>query len=148
VIRLPALGESVWAMRGGGAWHESPRLKSPQRAQVSKCQKLGEGLFLTSSVTAFDKMGRERAFREVSQKMLLARTWGDAYGYYLVATGRAEVMIDPVMSLWDAAPLLTIITEAGGQFTDWQGTPTIYSEEAVATNGLLHEEIITITSRE
>ena len=145
VIQLPALGEAVWAMRGSGAWHESPRFKSPQQAQVSKCQELGEGLFLTSSVTAFDKLGRDGAFREISHKMLLTRTWGDAYGYYLVATGRAEVMIDPIMSLWDAAPLLTIITEAGGRFTDWQGTPTIYGEEAVATNRLLHEEIIAVT---
>jgi fructose-1,6-bisphosphatase/inositol monophosphatase family enzyme len=62
-----------------------------------------------------------------------------------VATGRADVMIDPIMSLWDAAPLLTIITEAGGRFSDWQGTPTIYSEEDIATNEFLHEEIIAIT---
>ena len=147
VIRLPALGESVWAMRGAGTWHESPCYKSPQRAQVSKCQKLGEGLFLTSSVTAFDKMGRTGAFQEIAQKMLLTRTWGDAYGYYLVATGRAEVMIDPMMSLWDAGPLLTIIAEAGGHFSDWQGVPTIYGKEAVATNGLLHGEIIATTRR-
>ena len=147
VIRLPALGEMVWAMRGGGAWHESPRSKSAQQACVSKCRELGEGLFLTSSVTAFDQMGRDDAFRDISQKMLLTRTWGDAYGYYLVATGRAEVMIDPIMSVWDAAPLLTIIEEAGGRFTDWQGKPTIYGEEAVATNGLLHEEIIAVTRR-
>jgi len=147
VIRLPALSETVWAMRGGGTWHDSPRFQLPQKIQVSKSQKLGEGLFLTSSVTAFDQMGRERAFREIAQKMLLTRTWGDAYGYYLVATGRAEVMIDPILSVWDAAPLLTIITEAGGLFSDWQGTPTIYGKEAVATNGLVHEEITAITRR-
>ena len=147
VIRLPALDEAVWAMRGGGAWHESSRFKSPQRAQVSKCQELRDGLFLTSSVMAFDQVGRKGAFQEIALKMLLTRTWGDAYGYYLVATGRAEVMIDPIMSLWDTGPLLTIITEAGGQFSDWQGTPTIYGEEAVATNGILHEEIIAATQR-
>ena len=147
VIRLPALGESVWAMRGGGAWHESSRFKSPQKAHVSKRRELREGLFLTSSLTAFDKLEREEAFREIAQRTLLTRTWGDAYGYYLVATGRAEVMIDPILSLWDAGPLLTILTEAGGRFSDWQGTPTICGEEAVATNGLLHEEIIAITRR-
>ena len=90
-------------------------------------------------------MGRGGAFREISQKMLLTRTWGDAYGYYLVATGRAEVMIDPIMSLWDAGPLLTIIEEAGGRFSDWQGTPTIYGKEAIASNGLLHDDIIAMT---
>ncbi len=147
VIRLPALGEAVWAVRGGGAWHESPRFKTPRQTQVSKCQDVREGLFLTSSVTSFDKMGREDAFREISRKMLLTRTWGDAYGYYLVATGRAEVMIDPIMSLWDAGPLQTIMEEAGGRFTDWQGAPTIYGEEAVASNGILHDEIIAVTRR-
>lgn len=147
VIRLPALDETVWAMRGEGAWHESPRFKTPQRTQVSPCQKLEEGLFLTSSVTAFENMGRDGALREISRKMLLTRTWGDAYGYYLVATGRAEVMIDPILSLWDAAPLLTILTEAGGRFSDWQGSPTINGEEAVASNGLLHDEIMAITAQ-
>ena len=67
----------------------------------------------------------------------LARTWGDGYGYLMVATGRAEVMIDPVMNLWDVAPLQPIIEEAGGQFTDWKGQPTIHSGEAIATNGLV-----------
>lgn len=145
VIQLPALGETLWAMQGDGAWHVSPRNKSPQRARVSDCRDLGEGLFLSSSVTAFDKLGRNPAFREIAKKMLLTRTWGDAYGYFLVATGRAEVMVDPIMSLWDAGPLLTIIEEAGGRFTDWQGTPTIYGEEAVATNGLLHDAIVEMT---
>jgi len=147
VIRLPALKESVWALHGGGAWHESPQFSEPQRAKVSPCRQMREGLFLTSSVTAFDPLGREDAFRNIAHSMLLTRTWGDAYGYYLVATGRAEVMIDPILSLWDAGPLLTIIEEAGGRFTDWKGTPTIYGEEAVATNGLLHEDVIAVTRR-
>jgi fructose-1,6-bisphosphatase/inositol monophosphatase family enzyme len=63
----------------------------------------------------------------------------------LVATGRAEVMIDPVMNLWDAAPLQTVIQEAGGRFTDWQGTPSVHSGESVATNGLVAEEVIALT---
>jgi len=145
IIQLPALGESVWAMRGEGAWHDSLRFVSPQRARVSDCRAPGEGLFLTSSVTAFRQMGRSDAFDKISQMMLLTRTWGDAYGYFLVATGRAEVMIDPILSLWDAGPLLTILEEAGGRFTDWQGEPTIYGEEAIATNGHLHDTIIEIT---
>ena len=147
VIQLPILGETLWAMRGAGAWYSSPRSKSPQQARVSDCRTLGEGLFLTSSVTAFGDMGRDEAFREISQNMLLTRTWGDAYGYFLVATGRAEVMIDPILSAWDAAPMLTIITEAGGKFSDWQGNPTIYGKEAVATNGLLYDSVIEITQR-
>ena len=60
-------------------------------------------------------------FLRLQRAARLARTWGDGYGYLMVATGRAEVMIDPVVNLWDAAPLQPIIEEAGGQFTDWHG---------------------------
>ncbi|MDR1382563.1 MAG: histidinol-phosphatase [Planctomycetaceae bacterium] len=145
VIRLPALDETLWAMRGKGTWHESPKFPQPQRAYVSKCNDLKKALFLTSTVTTYQTAGRETAFREIAQKTQLTRTWGDAYGYFLVATGRAEVMIDPVMSIWDAAPLLPIFEESGGHFTDWRGNPTITGNEGVATNSLLHDEIIKIT---
>ncbi len=62
----------------------------------------------------------------------------------MVATGRAEVMIDPVMNLWDAAPLQTVIEEAGGKFTDWQGHPTVHSGESIATNGLIADEVLAV----
>ena len=65
------------------------------------------------------------------------RTWGDCYGYLLVATGRAEIMVDSVLSDWDAAALMPIITEAGGVFTDWQGTATPFGGDAIATNASL-----------
>ena len=77
----------------------------------------------------------------------MTRTWGDCYGYLLVATGRADVMIDPIMNVWDAAALQPIMEEAGGTFTDWSGEPTIHHEEGVATNGKLLEAVIAITSR-
>jgi fructose-1,6-bisphosphatase/inositol monophosphatase family enzyme len=63
----------------------------------------------------------------------------------MVATGRAEVSIDPVMNIWDAAPLQTIIEEAGGHFTDWKGNPTIHAGESVATNGRVTEEVLAVT---
>jgi fructose-1,6-bisphosphatase/inositol monophosphatase family enzyme len=73
-----------------------------------------------------------------------ARTWGDCYGYVLVATGRADVMIDPAMHVWDCAALLPIIEEAGGRFTDWRGQRTIRGGDSVATNGLLHAEVLAL----
>ena len=75
----------------------------------------------------------------------VARTWGDGYGYLMVATGRAEVMIDPIVNLWDAACLLPIIEEAGGQFSDWKGNATIRAGEAVATNGRVGREVLAMT---
>jgi fructose-1,6-bisphosphatase/inositol monophosphatase family enzyme len=72
------------------------------------------------------------------------RTWGDCYGYVLVATGRADVMLDPIMNLWDCAPLLPILEEAGGTFTDWRGVRTVDGGNSIATNGLLFAEVMKI----
>jgi fructose-1,6-bisphosphatase/inositol monophosphatase family enzyme len=65
----------------------------------------------------------------------------------MVATGRAEVMVDPVVNIWDAAPLQTVIEEAGGSFTDWKGNSTIHAGEAIATNGKITEEVLAITRK-
>ena len=75
----------------------------------------------------------------------LARGWGDCYGYVLVATGRAEIMIEPRLNLWDMAALPPILGEAGGAFTDWEGRPTIYTGESLGTNALLHEKVLLAT---
>jgi fructose-1,6-bisphosphatase/inositol monophosphatase family enzyme len=86
--------------------------------------------------------GRESAYRRLAGAVRLVRTWGDAYGYSLVATGRAEIMLDPVMSVWDCAALFPIVTEAGGTFTDWNGIPTIHAGEAIGTNSILLEQVL------
>ena len=70
------------------------------------------------------------------------RTWADAYGYLLVATGRADVMIDPALALWDVAPLHVVITEAGGMFTDFNGEEKTLATSAIAANTRLHEEVL------
>ena len=69
------------------------------------------------------------------------RGYSDCYGHCLVATGRCEVMLDPVMNPWDSAPFLPILEEAGGTFTDWSGSATIYGGSAISTNGLVSPEI-------
>ncbi len=65
----------------------------------------------------------------------------------MVATGRAELMVDPVVAVWDLAPLLPILEEAGGTFTDWEGRRTIHSGQAIATNGLVFDEVLGIVTR-
>lgn len=144
VIRAPALDEMVWAAVGQGAW--SQRGPSPPApARVSSVARLAEGLFCTSEVKNFGKTGRPAAYEQLDAACRLARTWGDCYGYLLVATGRAEVMIDPQMNVWDCAALQPIIEEAGGTFTDWQGNRTIYAGESIATNGRVLDEVLAIT---
>jgi len=147
VIALPALQELVWAGVGLGAWHETKHCK-PRRCHVSSCSQLAEATFLTSEVSTFDKTNRREAYNRLEKSVRLARTWGDAYGYALIATGRADIMVDPLMSEWDAAPLLVILEESGGRFTDWQGNATIYGKEGVATNGILHDTVLRCLTQE
>ena len=71
----------------------------------------------------------------------MSRTWGDCYGYLLVATGRAEVMVDDIMNPWDSAAVQPIITEAGGVFTDWRGVATAFGGDVIATNGALSDPV-------
>ena len=118
---------------------------SPQAARVSSCERLADGLFVTSQVDLFEKRDAWQAFRELQRRAYITRTWGDCYGYLLVATGRAEVMVDPAMRVWDAAALQPILEEAGGTFTDWQGNRTIYHGEGIGTNRRVLEEVLAIT---
>jgi len=146
VIAMPALAEMVYAGAGGGAWHVVGG-NAPQPARVSQRSRLAESLLCSSDFNSFGRRpdGATRgleARRRLEQACLLTRTWGDGYGYLLVATGRAEVMIDPIMNAWDAAAVETVVTEAGGRFSDWQGRPRIDSGDGVATNGLVHEELL------
>jgi histidinol phosphatase-like enzyme (inositol monophosphatase family) len=143
VIYAPGLDECVYAALGQGAWFtkgETP----PRRAQVSQRRSLAEGTFLTSQVDLFDGRGAGEAFRRLQAKAYITRTWGDCYGYLLIATGRAEAMVDPEMNLWDAAALQPIMEEAGGSYTDWQGVPSIHNGEGVGANPYVLEEVLDV----
>jgi histidinol phosphatase-like enzyme (inositol monophosphatase family) len=144
VVYIPALDEMVSAAVGHGAWY-SRGTATPRPARVSTKATLAESLFLTSEVKTFDRVGRRKAYERLEAGSRLTRTWGDCYGYLLVAVGRAEVMVDPMMNVWDCAALQPILEEAGGTFTDWNGQPTIYAGEAIATNGRLLDEVLAIT---
>jgi len=141
VIVIPAIDEYVYAARGQGAWYAIGN-ESPRPARVSDCPTLEEGLFVTSEVGTFDESDRREAFDRLQATARMGRTWGDCYGYMLVATGRAELMVDPIVEVWDVAALLPIIEEAGGTFTDWKGQRTIHSREAIATNGPIFEQVM------
>jgi len=146
VIAIPALAETVYAGAGSGAWHVVGE-NAPLPARVSQRSRLAESLLCSSDFNSFGRRtdGGTRglqARRRLEEACLLTRTWGDGYGYLLVATGRADVMIDPIMNAWDAAAVETVVTEAGGRFSDWQGRPRIDSGDGVATNGLVHEEVL------
>ena len=138
VINLPALGEMVYAARGLGCfWNGEP-------ARVSGTEKLEDALLLSTDFGSCARHGFGAAADELQRRAAQRRTWGDCYGYALVATGRADVMLDPALNIWDCAALLPVLEEAGGTFTDWQGRRSINSGNGVATNGALFSEVMQI----
>lgn len=141
VIRIPALDECVYAATGQGAWYVSGN-RPAQRTSVNQCPRLDESLFLTSEVATFDEIDRRDVYDRLQAACRLSRTWGDCFGYLMVATGRAEVMVDPVMNVWDASAILPVLQEAGGTFTDWQGRATTHSGQGIGTNGRILDEVL------
>lgn len=140
VINIPALGEIVYAASGTGCFLNG------EPARVSQTAPLGEALLLSTDFWGFRGRNLERAAEELQRGVAERRTWGDCYGYVLVATGRADIMIDPAMNVWDCAALLPVVEEAGGTFTDWKGQRTINGGNAIATNGLLYEDVRRVIS--
>ena len=130
-IYCPAVDEMVAAAGGEGCWSNG------SRAHVSPCNDLSRATVLVTD-DRFPKH-RDRAARwaAVAAEATVARTWGDCYGYLLVATGRAEAMVDNLMAPWDAAALVPVIREAGGEFSDWDGRVTPFGNGSIATNGAL-----------
>ena len=128
---FPALNEIVVAARGEGCWWNG------SRAAISTVAAMNEARLLTSDARFIRDATRRERWLELQNSVRAMRTWGDCYGYLLVATGRADIMVDDVVSDWDAAALIPIIEEAGGVFTDWRGTPTAFGGDAIATNAKL-----------
>lgn len=143
VCRFPVLDEVVYAAEQQGAWWQHGDAE-PRRARVSSVSELSEALFCTTSITSWDKVGRRANFDRLCQQARLTRGWGDCYGHILVATGRAEIMIDPELNPWDAAALVPILKEAGGEFLDWDGRPSIYSGNGLSVNAALKQTVLDI----
>lgn len=140
IVNLPALRHILVAGKGCGAFVDG------KRARVSNVP-LREGLALSGTVNTFDSEGKTAFFERYRKSAALYRGWGDCYGYFLVATGRAEAMVDPVVSLWDIAAFPAIFSEAGGKFSTLDGETRLFDAEgkplrpihegysALATNG-------------
>ncbi|MDP1818370.1 MAG: inositol monophosphatase family protein [Acidimicrobiales bacterium] len=134
VVNLPALGETVWAGRGRGCWSE----RGP--ARVSAAPTLDQAYVMSSSFVTWSPA----QLAAVEGAGAILRTWGDGYGYALVATGRVAAMVDPIVAPYDIGPMPVLLDEAGGRFTDLAGALTIESGSGVATNGLVHDELLTL----
>jgi histidinol-phosphatase len=135
VAHFPALDETLYASLGGGCYWNG------RRARVSTVTTLADATLLGSEISQGwdDKLS---AWQRLNAATYIQRTWGDSYGYAMVATGRAEIMVDPKLHIWDAAPFGVILPEAGGTFTDWKGNATITAEDSFSTNGALFDQVL------
>ena len=131
---FPATAEVIAAAAGCGAWYNG------SRARVSDVAALRDATVLITSERGFSPPDRRERWRALADGAALSRTWGDAFGYLMVATGRAEVMIDPQIRAWDIACFVPIVEEAGGVFTDLDGAPTAFGKHSIATNAALAAE--------
>lgn len=128
---FPAIDELVAAAPDAGCWWNG------SRCRVSAQAHLDHATVLTTDERFRERPEFRHGWLRVADRAAISRTWGDCFGYLLVATGRADAMLDPVLSPWDAAALQPIIQEAGGEFTDWTGNKTAFGGSAVATNNAL-----------
>ncbi len=130
-VYCPAVEELVAAAVGEGCWWNGSRTRVSAEANLERATLLAtDGRFA-------GQPARAARWSALATEATVVRTWGDCYGYLLVATGRAELMVDNLMSPWDAAALVPVVREAGGEFSDWRGRVTPFGDGAVATNGVM-----------
>ena len=113
-----------------------------RRTRVAGTPELAYGIASFTDAASFEEHGRSEAWRGVQRTAGGVRGWSDAYGHALVATGRADLMLDPVLNPWDCAPFPPILREAGGYFGDWSGNETIYAGEGISTTRTLLPEVL------
>ena len=130
----PAVEEYIAAAPSEGCWHNGTR------AWVSDVAAVERATVLVTDDRSFRQPERRAGWDALSRRAAVSRSWGDCYGYLLVATGRADVMVDPILNPWDAPMFLPIIEEAGGVFTGWHGRRDAFASDAIATNSALAAE--------
>lgn len=141
VLHMPALNETVFAARGLGAWYTIAGA-TPEPAHVSSVATLDGALMCTTSIDYFRRAGLADLLPSLEARFTHNRGWSDCYASLLVATGRADAVIEPLIHPWDVAAIKPIIEEAGGRYSDWTGDPSIHRPTALITNGRIHDELV------
>jgi histidinol-phosphatase len=142
LVSAPALGRRWWGANGHGAFagrHQA----GATRIKVSSVNRLADASFCYSSLGTWEETGRLEPMLDIMRQVWRSRAYGDFYGYMLLAEGALDVMVEPELSLWDVAALIPIVNEAGGRFTDLDGRPGPGGGSAIASNGHLHEDVLT-----
>lgn len=139
VAHFPALNEMVYAATGEGAYWNG------RACRVSETSDLSRAVCAHIDTASFARYGdKGEKWARLQQATYYNAGWCDAYGYALCATGRVDLMLDPIVSSWDASPFPVILREAGGYFGDWQGNETHLAGEALATNANLQQAVLAL----
>jgi len=141
VISAPALNRRWWAASGMGAF-ASIGDGAPRRLTVSGVSELASASLSFSSLSGWSDLGRRAEFLELTDSVWRVRAYGDFFSYCLLAEGAVDIAAEPEVKLWDLAPLDLLVREAGGLFTNLDGVPGPHGGNAVASNGLLHQEVL------
>jgi histidinol-phosphatase len=141
VVDVPVLAQTYRALRGDGAY------RNERRIRVSDIDRLAEAQVFYSSFSWFDKAGCRDIYITLMERTQRQRGFGDFYGFVLVAQGSGELMVEHGVHSWDVAAVKVIVEEAGGRFSDWDGTATIDRTDVIASNGKVHEEALRVLQR-
>ncbi|WP_062201108.1 histidinol-phosphatase [Demequina salsinemoris] len=141
VVSAPALGRRWYAAAGSGAWGESPTAGA-HRLSVSSATTLSESSLSYSSLSGWEERGLLPAFLDLTRAVWRTRAYGDFWSYMMVAEGQVDAACEPELALYDMAALVPIVEEAGGRFTSLAGEPGPFGGDALATNGMLHDEVL------
>lgn len=136
VVNFPALDEIVYSATGGGTYLNG------QRVNVLETSRLDRSMVGCTDPHTFETTGQGVVWKRIQKATYYRTGWSDAYGHALVATGRLELMVDPIMNPWDCGPFPVILREAGGYFGDWYGNETIHSSSALSTTQRLLPEVL------
>ncbi|MEM7013596.1 MAG: inositol monophosphatase family protein [Verrucomicrobiota bacterium] len=136
VAYFPGLDEMISAATGHGC------SLNGRACRVSEQGDLSRAIMSHADTAAYAENGKAKRWERLQKAVYYNAGWCDAYGYLLVACGRIEIMSDPIMNIWDCAPFLTILREAGGYFGDWSGNETISAPESLGTNQRLREAVL------
>lgn len=137
VINQPVLGEMMIGTDEGTTLNDVP-------VRLRIVDGISEATLLLTDPNLIDRHADTAKFETLRQRVATTRTWGDCYGYLMLASGRADIMLDPIMNPWDSMPLIPIISGAGGVITDWHGADPVHGTSIVAASPNLHAEIISI----
>ncbi|WGD36658.1 inositol monophosphatase family protein [Lysinibacter sp. HNR] len=146
VVSAPATDTRWWATRGGGAWKEVAG-EVPQRLRVSAIEQLGDAWLSFQSLAQWDQAGHLDTLVELSRKTWRDRAFGDSWSYMLLAEGLIDITAEFDVKPYDLSAVVTIVEEAGGRFSSIDGSPGAWQGNSLATNGLLHSQVLEIFNR-